>query len=176
MTGKVTMATLLATVVALVAAMMPVRSAFASAPLTGEVLSGSGTANATTTAICVTLWPTTGGTFSVQGQATGPYPGRFTETGSFSLSQYTRAPAFYKVAFRAQFVITSHKVSITGTMTTPLNFEGGGFGFVCSTSTVTFRLPMNYNAVVRSNTYTGTVEVSPSFKLNAHTASLSESF
>jgi hypothetical protein len=73
------------------------REAFQSAGVAGSTLSGN----------CVN-----GGgnfTFSVSGTAYGPYPGTFTESGSFSITNNVIS------AFSASFTITSSAGRVTGT-------------------------------------------------------------
>jgi hypothetical protein len=79
-------------------------AASAASTLTGENLTGA-SSSGNSVFFC-------GGTYSVTGTATGPYPGTFTETGTFSL-----------VVTNATFTITSGTTTITGSKT-----RGGGGG------------------------------------------------
>jgi hypothetical protein len=83
-------------------------AASAASTLTGENLTGASASG--NSGACPTP------TFSVSGTATGPYPGTFTESGSFTLG-----PPF---PFSATFTITSGTTTITGSKTGRLN--GGG--------------------------------------------------
>jgi hypothetical protein len=86
-------------VVALALAVSPA-TASAVSTLTGETLSGSSSQG--NSRACPTP------TFSVSGTATGPYPGMFAESGTWSLSSIT---------FSATFTITSGTTTITGNKT-----------------------------------------------------------
>ena len=55
--------------------------------------------------------------FSASGTATGPYPGSFSETGSFSLSGYRNPP--WTIHFSAAFTIKSGNTTITGSFASP---------------------------------------------------------
>jgi hypothetical protein len=83
-------------------------------------------------------------TFTVTGGAAGPYPGTFTESGSFTLGPAVTYPdgnvVFTPLAFQATFTIISGATTITGQkslspkMLKPYNWGGCGealapFGF-----------------------------------------------
>lgn len=95
-------------VVALALAVSPA-TASAVSTLTGETLSGSSSQG--NSPACPTP------TFSVSGTATGPYPGMFAESGTWSLPP----------TFSATFTITSGTTTITGNKT-----RGPLFGLVCA--------------------------------------------
>jgi hypothetical protein len=103
----------LATVVVLAIAAQPASAATA---LSGEALTGAG--------------PSTGGStngncnmnrlggsmdFSISGTASGPYPGSFAETGSFSYTS-TLGQDPGSVGFKAKFTITSGATTIKGSV------------------------------------------------------------
>jgi hypothetical protein len=74
--------------------------------LTGETLNGASSQG--NSGEC--LYPT----YSVSGTATGPYPGTFTETGTWSV--------WNPFIFSATFNITSGTTTITGSKTAPLSY------------------------------------------------------
>jgi hypothetical protein len=86
-----------------------VSPAAAVSTLTGESLSGSSSSG--NTGGCITK----AATYSVSGEATGPYPGTFSETGSVG-------PGFFD--FTATFTITSGTTTITGSKTTASSTSG----------------------------------------------------
>ena len=60
--------------------------------------------------------------FSVSGVATGPYPGTFTETGTFTLGPQTSSDGLGPVtSFEAEFTINSAAGAVTGTKTLTAN-------------------------------------------------------
>jgi hypothetical protein len=96
-------------------------------PMTGETL------NAPT--VTVTSRECRGGaldytmSYSVSGTAVGPYPGTFTETGTYSKEPIPGG--FESETFEATFTITSGETVITGTKS-----GGSALGNVCFESTV----------------------------------------
>ena len=90
--------------------------------LTGETLQAT---SAPTVTISCNPTGTSSGTFSVTGTAVGPYPGTFTESGSFSFGPLggvnvpPQGPEFTSfgqmTTFNANFTITSGTTRITGT-------------------------------------------------------------
>src|SRR5690349_2216086 len=85
------------------AALAVAPSAMAATPLTGESLSGNGTASTSGRCTLPTIYGS--GTFSVSGMATGPYPGTFTETGGYGYSSVEGKQPYY-LHFSASFSIT----------------------------------------------------------------------
>lgn len=87
--------------------------------LTGETLSGT-TSASENSGLCPTA------TYMVNGTATGPYPGTFSETGTVSVTQ-----------FSATFTIVSGSTLITGTKSFPFGGCGDGFGLGLSAAAYT---------------------------------------
>jgi hypothetical protein len=108
-------------------------------PLTGESLIGAELGTPGTSQLSGTCDPTQNSTFTfrVTGQALGPYPGTFTESGTFTLGPATPSPEFGllfpPLSFTSSFTIVSGNTTITGTKAlaaSPLNFGGcGAFAF-----------------------------------------------
>jgi hypothetical protein len=98
-------------------------------PLTGEALLASelGTpGTSTVTGSCNPLGTSTF-EFTVTGQALGPYPGTFTESGSFSFGPFGLPDVGFGVGdFESTFTISSAAGTVEGTKT--LTVPGTGFG------------------------------------------------
>src|SRR3954452_8203473 len=90
-------------------------AASAASTLTGETLNGA-SASGNSSACLIP-------TFSVSGTATGPYPGTFTESGSFSIVSFT---------FNATFTTASGTTTITGSKSASPSSPGFGGSMVCS--------------------------------------------
>jgi 5-hydroxyisourate hydrolase-like protein (transthyretin family) len=164
----------LLTVLAVVAlVMMPAQSAWASAPPTGETLTGTGvTTSGSAFGSCLYRARESGGaSFTVppgSSTATGPHAGRFSETGHFSISGYRNPP--WKVSFNASFTITSGSTTITGTFSSP-TYAWFSVGFICGSTggVIGYGLngPVNYTATINGQTYQGTGRVSGTFYTTA---------
>ena len=120
----------------------------ASAPLPPPTLTGEDL-NATSLSANVTCTDITHGsaTFSTSGDATGPYPGTFTESGSFSFA-FQAASGFHGT-FHASFTIVSGDAQIVGTK----DFDSGIGGEIpgCSGNQAGFILsitPAFYSATI----------------------------
>src|SRR3954466_15641378 len=90
-------------------------AASAASTLTGENLNGASASG--NSGACGTP------TYSVTGTATGPYPGTFTETGSWSLGSNV---------FSATFTTASGTTTITGSKTANRSTPGLAGSFGCS--------------------------------------------
>jgi hypothetical protein len=90
----------------------------ALAPLTGENLLGSELGTPGTSTVSGTCNPlgTSTFTFTVTGEAFGPYPGTFTETGSITLGPFGTGP-FAATSFESTFTINSTAGTVTGSKT-----------------------------------------------------------
>jgi hypothetical protein len=116
-------------IVALVLAVVLPATASAVPTLTGESLSGASASG--NSPVC------SGSTFSVSGTATAPYPGTFTESGTFSAISFT---------FSSTFTITAGTTTVTGSKTAP---PSQSFSSQCG--------PTFVNTVVRRISYTATI-------------------
>ena len=138
-------------------------SAWAMTPLTGEGLTGAGkSTGGSTSGGCPNRTSENGSMgFSVSGTAAGPYPGSFSETGTFSLSGVRNPP--WTTRFSATFTITSGKTTITGSFASP-SPALWGVGFICNSTggvagySVSGR--MTYTAMINGQTFHGTGTVS----------------
>jgi hypothetical protein len=166
----------LAAVIAALAAITlvapPAMSASAARTLTAETLNGTGTTAGG--GICAPSSHSISGLFQVSGTASGPYPGTFTEVGSFKASGLRNPPWF--VRFSASFTITSGTTTITGKVNAP--WPTGTFIqiFACPSTVSLPNLRMTYSAVINTQTYTGTAKVNGTFNTASVTASVYESF
>jgi hypothetical protein len=93
--------------------------ALAANSLSGEGLTGTGkSTGGSTSGGCPNRARESGSMgFSASGTATGPYPGSFAETGSFSLSGIRNPP--WTIHFSATFTINSGNTKITGSFASP---------------------------------------------------------
>ncbi len=90
--------------------------------------------------------------FSVSGQASGPYPGTFVASGS--ASAYGRQQlGSANASVTATFTITSGATTITGTFRPTRSFAG--VGYYCPTFAIS-RLPITYTSVIDGQPSTGT--------------------
>jgi hypothetical protein len=148
---------------AVVAALATAQSAWAVASLTGEGLPGAGKSTGGSTSGSCNYRGSESGSmgFSVSGTATGPYPGAFSETGSFSLSGYRNPP--WTIKFSAAFTITSGGKKITGSFASPSN-AWWGVGFICNSAGgvagYSVSGPVTYTATINGQTLRGTGTVS----------------
>jgi hypothetical protein len=95
----------------------------AVAPLTGETLLASELGTPGTSTVSGTCNPlgTSTFTFAVTGEAFGPYPGTFTESGTITLGPFGIGPSIAATSFESTFTINSASGTVTGTKTlTPL--------------------------------------------------------
>jgi len=135
------------------------QSARAATPLTGEGLTGAGkSTGGSTFGSCSYRYSESGSMgFSVTGTATGPYPGSFSETGTFSLSGIRNPP--WKINFSAAFTITSGNTTITGTFASP-SYAWWGVGFICNNTGgvagYSLNGPVTYTATINGHTFQGT--------------------
>jgi hypothetical protein len=152
-----------------VSASAAVVSASAATPLTGEALTGAGpTTSGVGYGSCTNRNLVQGGDgFNLSGTASGPYPGAFSATGSFSVYGHRNPP--YQVWFSAKFTITSGTTKITGSIFTS-SYRGGvfGLGIGCTptgtpSSYSTGSFLVNYTAVINGHTYQGTGKVGGTF-------------
>lgn len=91
-----------------------------AAPLTGESLLASEIGNPGTSTVTGSCDPlgTSSLTFTVTGNATGPYPGTFSETGTVTLGPFgIPGNPLAALAFQSDFTITSLAGTVTGTKT-----------------------------------------------------------
>ena len=146
----------LAAVVYLAAA---AQSAWAVTPLTGEGVTGAGkSTGGSASGSCSYRYSETGSMgFSASGTATVPYPGSFSETGSFSLSGYRNPP--WTIHFSAAFTIKSGNTTITGSFASPTH-AWWGVGFICNSaggvSGYSLSGPVTYTATINGQTFQGT--------------------
>lgn len=121
MVGRVRFAAVIAAISCVISASGLSGTAAASVGLTGEVfIAGGGGAFGTVsyqTASCSNTAPTTF-TYTAAGLALGPYPGRFTEQGSFTIQRDPSglSPHGLLTAFTATFSIASTVGNVEGTM------------------------------------------------------------
>jgi hypothetical protein len=143
--------------VALVLAVALPATASAQSTLTGEFLDGiSPSGNS----------PACPATYSVPGTATGPYPGTFTEAGTFDAS------------FSATFTITSGTTTITGSKL------GNSATVSCSSSVAVANLTGSYTATIHApngnfhdegvTTVTVFISLSSALLVETFTSSLTE--
>src|SRR6202011_4216329 len=137
----------------------PALSAAAATMLTAETLNGAGTTSGG--GICIPSSHWIGRQFQVAGTASGPYPGTFTEVGSFKASGLRNPPWF--VSFSASFTITSGTTTITGTITAPWPTATFTQIFSCPSTVSLPNLTMTYSAVINTQTYTGSAKVNGTF-------------
>jgi hypothetical protein len=137
-----------------------VQAASAATPLDGERLTGAGPSTGNTlykNGNCYIWWGGMG--FSISGTASGPYPGSFSETGSFSLPLNLKTGLrVYK--FNATFTITSGTTNIMGTLSASLTFNAP---IICSAGHVTGihlgGIGVGYTATINGQTYQGPADV-----------------
>jgi hypothetical protein len=133
-----------------VVALATAQSASASTPLTGEVLSGTGT---TSNGSCH-QGVSGKASFSVSGPATGPYPGMFVASGSAWVSGLNQHGIGAPASESGTFTITSGTTTITGTFR-PVSFgEHANVSYSCPTFGF-YGLSIYYTAVINGQTYTG---------------------
>ena len=86
------------------------------APLTGENLLGSELGTPGTSTVSGTCNPLGSSTFmfTVTGEAFGPYPGTFTESGTITLGPFGIGPSFAATSFESTFTINSTAGTVTG--------------------------------------------------------------
>lgn len=146
--------------------------------LTGETLTGSGPSTGGGAGTCTpTFSPGGNASFSVSGSTGGPYPGSFTETGTFSLSGSRNPP--WTIGFSANFTITSGANTISGGFAAPAH-AAFTVGFICDSAGrvtgYTARGNLTYHALVNGTSLIGTATVSGTFYTTAGvTDSLSQS-
>jgi hypothetical protein len=89
------------------------------APLTGENLLASelGTPGTSTVSGTCNPFGTSTFTFTVTGEAFGPYPGTFTESGTLTLGPFGAGPSFAATSFESTFTINSPAGTVTGSKT-----------------------------------------------------------
>ena len=112
--------------------------------------------------------------FSVSGTAAGPFPGTFTESGSFS----THRGGFF-TSFSSTFTITSAAGTVTGTGSLPKNSVGKASCFPVGTvlDVSIDDLVINYSATIPGGGQdTGTATVSMLGTLGSQLFSFSENF
>lgn len=87
------------------------------APLTGENLLASELGTPGTSTVSGTCNPlgTSTFTFTVTGEAFGPYPGTFTESGTITLGPFGIGPSLAATSFESTFSIDSLAGTVTGT-------------------------------------------------------------
>jgi hypothetical protein len=142
------------------------QSAWATTSLTGERLPGAGTSTGGSAYGGCNYRASESGSmgFSVTGTpapvapaAVAPYPGSFSETGSFSLSGIRNPP--WKIHFIASFTIKSGNTKITGSFASPTN-ASWGVGFLCNSAggVAGYSLsgPVTYTATINGQTFQGT--------------------
>ena len=138
-------------------------SALAAQSLTGETFSGAGpTTGGSTAGSCPNRSSENGFVgFNAVGTVTGPYPGSFSENGTFSLSGYRNPP--WTIRFSASFTITSGTTTITGSFSTAPH-AWWGVGFICnSTGGVagySVSGPVTYTATINGQKFQGTGSIS----------------
>jgi hypothetical protein len=153
----------LAAVVYLAAA---AQSAWATTSLTGEGLTGAGASTGGSAYGSCNYRASESGSmgFSITGTAAPvapapvpPYPGSFSETGSFSLSGIRNPP--WKIHFSAAFTIKSGNTKITGSFASPSN-AWWGVGFICNSAggVAGYHVsgPVTYTATINGQTFQGT--------------------
>lgn len=126
------------------------QSASAAIPLAGEGLSGAGLSTGGT--CYVALGASTG--FSVSGTASGPYPGSFSETGTFS--GWSSLSGHHLTRLDAAFTITSGTTTITGSFVGGSEYEPGPFciqGHLAGG--VTVNLPVTSTVTIDGQTFQG---------------------
>jgi hypothetical protein len=135
-----------------VTALAAAQSASAATSLVGEALSSTAGRTSNGSTSCASTSPSGHASFSVSGQATGPYPGTFVASGSawaYGRQQFGAANA----SETATFTITSGATTITGTLRPTRSFAG--VGYYCPTFAI-YRLPITYTAVIDGQPSTGT--------------------
>jgi hypothetical protein len=111
----------------------PPPAASAATPLIGEQLSGTGTpTGGSMNGNCSSLTSGKAG-FQIDGTASGPYPGSFSETGSISVLRFTvtdylnhQTYSLWRTSFSANVTITSGSTTITETTSATNGSWGGG--------------------------------------------------
>jgi hypothetical protein len=88
-------------------------------PLTGENLLASelGTPGTSTVSGTCNPFGTSTFNFTVTGEAFGPYPGTFTESGTITLGPFGIGPSLAATSFESTFTINSPAGTVTGTKT-----------------------------------------------------------
>jgi hypothetical protein len=126
------------------------------APLTGETLLASESPPVGTSTVSGTCNPLGNSTFdfTVTGEASGPYPGTFTESGTFTISPIAL------VSFDSTFTITSTQGTVTGTktFTGPLNVGACGllaFPPPASPNAHSLQATLSYTAQITTPTGSG---------------------
>lgn len=138
----------------------------ATPPLTGEVLLASSPDFIGTSELSGTCDPTGESKFSFKstGEAVGPYPGTFTESGTFTLGPAIPSPGttsgitFTPLAFDSSYTIDSRSTTITGTKTLtallPFPIHHGGCGentsFGAPPNAAFIQVNVSYTAQIRS--------------------------
>jgi hypothetical protein len=129
------------------------------APLSGETLLASEIPPVGTSTVSGTCNPLANSTFdfTVTGQASGPYPGTFTESGTFTIGPATSVAL---VSFDSTFTITSPQGTVTGTksFTGPLNFGACGllaFPPPASPNAHSLQATLSYTAQITTPTGSG---------------------
>jgi hypothetical protein len=86
------------------------------APLTGENLLASELGTPGTSTVSGTCDPFGNSTFTftVTGEAFGPYPGTFSESGTITLGPFGIGPSFAATSFESTFTISSPAGTVTG--------------------------------------------------------------
>lgn len=136
-------------------------------PLTGETVNGSGpTTSGYGYGSCTNRLLVQGGVSftKVSGTASGPYPGTFSASGSFSVFGHRNPP--WQVSFHAKFTITSGKTTITGSISH--EYIGTWSLLIGCTSSggdanYTTILPATYTALINGQSYQGTGKVGGTF-------------
>jgi hypothetical protein len=132
------------------------------APLTGETLLASEIPPRGTSTVTGTCNPNPLGdstfTFTVTGEASGPYPGTFTESGTFTIGP---AATVALVSFDSTFTITSPQGTVTGmkTFTGPLEFGACGllaFPPPASPDAHSLQATLSYSAEITTPSGSGT--------------------
>jgi hypothetical protein len=171
MKKRILAAVLCASAVAAVAASGA--SAAAPSTLSGEVLAGS----VTSFDGCPVVSTETV-SFGASGTAAGPYPGTFSETGTFTIRNAGVPGYFFVESFSATFAITSGTTTISGTK------QGGESGIVeCGPDSGNWILDMStttYSATITSPSGSfhdeGATNVAGSFDASSPASVFSETF
>ena len=120
--------------------------------LQGETFTGSASQTPATT--CRLELDNSGdATFTASGVATGPYPGTFTETGSYSFGPVVNPNGFGVVtSFHSTFTITSATGSVSGTK--DLVGPAPGSISTCAVFAYLLTTPLDYDATVTTGSGT----------------------